>query len=589
MDFVFNIFASTLIFIGVITLLVSYYVFQKKGGAVRLFAIMMFGNAIWSITSGFELASQTLEQMKLFINLEYIGITILPLGWFLFCLELTGKDHWYKKPFNLGFLITVSVVTNLLVWTNDYHHIYYSSMTLDTTGEFPAVKIGLGIAYYIFTAYFYTLLVIGNYLLLVKFRKADPIYRRQNYLIIIGSLIPWAANISYLLGFRAVENLDITPFAFAATLFFVSIALYRFKLFDIVPIAREKVMDLIQDGFVILDSKKRVLDYNLAFKKYLKNGRQTNIIGEDIDDLLPGQPDFITFLEVRESGNIELQVTTAEETFDLEADVRFMNENRLNSDTIIIKLQDLTHLKKEASRAKEQKDELQRLNQLKDRIFSIIAHDLRAPLVNLSEVLKMISQDQITTEEFKTLSPILSKDIIYTTDLLENILHWSRSQLKGYGISQEFFDLKGLIVNEVSYHMPSAAAKHINIIQDVFPGAMVYADLLMIQIVIRNILNNAIKFCAKDCEIHISAVYDKEHMIKLCIEDNGVGMSESTLAKLFTGENQSTRGTMDEKGTGLGLVVCKDFMERNNGKITVSSTLDAGSKFCLYIPVDDQK
>ncbi|RZK18248.1 MAG: PAS domain-containing sensor histidine kinase, partial [Flavobacterium sp.] len=523
-------------------------------------------NAIWSIAYGLELASSSLAQIKFFINIEYIGITTLPLSWFLFCLHLSGKEIWYKRPWNMGVLSFVTILTTIVVWTNDWHHLYFKSITVDHSGYFPMANLEIGVGYKVFTSYFYVLLAIGNYLLFVKFRSADPIYRRQNYLIIVASMIPWIANIIYVLGIRPLGNLDITPFAFIATVFIIALAISRFKLFDIVPVAREKVMDLMQDGFVILDKKKRVIDYNLAFKKYLDSSKRNKIIGATLEELLPGQDAFLQSIESHNAGNVELKISNEFGVFDLDVDIRYLDDSQPNSDAIIVKMQDLTQFKKDAIKSIEQTEELKRLNQLKDRIFSIIAHDLRAPLVNLSEVLKMISDDLITPDEFKMLAPVLSKDIIYTTDLLENILHWSRSQLKGHGINKEYFDLKGLVVNEVSYHMPSARAKNITVVQDVFPGAMIYADMLMIQIVIRNILNNAIKFCYDDCEINIYAVYTKEHFIKLCIDDTGTGMEPELLEKLFSGENQSKRGTKDEKGTGIGYLesfhACLDKLQR---------------------------
>lgn len=588
MDFTFNFYALILIFCGSVTLFLSNYVYRKEGEAVQFFGIMMLANAIWSLGYGFELASTTLWQAKTFINIEYLGITALPLTWFLFCLKLSGKESWYKNRFTLFLLIAVPVITVLLVWTNHFHHLHYKNYYLDQSGDFPTVTIVPGISYRFFTIYFYALLAAGSYLLIVQFRKADPIYKRQNYSIIIAAMIPWITNICYLAGFRPMKNLDLTPFAFIATIFLISLAIYRFKLFDILPVAREKVLDLMQDGFLVLDNKHRIIDYNKAFSKYLPSDSKNQIIGTPLEALIPGQTELFKFLREHRSGKIELNVKTDKGLFDLEADIGYLNENQLNNEAIIIKLQDLTILRAESLMSKIQAQELQRLNQLKDRIFSIIAHDLRAPLVNLSEVLKMISDDQISSEEFKALSPTLNKDIVYTTDLLENILHWSRSQLKGYGINKEFFDLKGLIVNEVDHHMQAAKVKEIEIIQDVFPGGMVYADVLMVQIIIRNLLNNAIKFCSAGCLIHITAVYSGNHQIRLCINDNGIGISHEMLDKLFSGENQSTRGTMNENGTGLGLMVCKEFAEKNDGKLVVESEIGKGSSFCVYLPVDDK-
>lgn len=584
MEFAFNPYALTLICCGTITLFISYYVYNRDRGAVRWFGLMMLANAIWSIGYGFELASATLDQIKTFINIEYIGIVTLPMTWFFFCLKMTGRDRWFKRPLNLIMILIIPAATLLLVWTNAYHHIHYQDLYVSHNNGFPMAVIKPGIGYRIFTVYFYILLGAGAFMLITKFRKADPIYKKQNYSIIIGALIPWLANISYLIGLRPLGNLDLTPFAFIATIFFISIGIYRFRLFDILPVAREKVLELMQDGFMILDQHQRIIDYNSSFQHYL--GTTKKIVGKPVNELFNMQPDLLNYLQNKISGKLDLVIDTSKGSLELEADISFLNDDNLNSNIAIVKFQDQTSVKKESLKIKEQAAELQKLNQLKDRIFSIIAHDLRAPLVNLSEVLKMISNDIITPEEFKLLTPILSKDIIYTTDLLENILHWSRSQLKGYGINKEHFNLRNLIINEIDYHQPPASIKEIQIIHNVFPNVIVYADMLMIQIVVRNIINNAIKFSNTGGTIDISANYQRSGFVYLYIKDNGVGMPEEAVQKVFGGANISTRGTMHEKGTGLGLMICKEFMQRNDGDVTVESEAGKGTTFVIKIPVN---
>jgi len=586
MNFTFNIYAILLLAFGSITVALAFFIYRKGGNAVRWFSLMMFSNAIWSIAYGFELASSDTSQIKILLNIEYIGIATVPLNWFLFCLDFSGKECWYKKPINVVSLLLVPIITIIMVWTNSSHHLHYAEMKMATHTPFPMIALTPGIWYIIFTIYFYVIMACGCFLLGMKFRKADPIFRKQNYNLIIAAAIPWVANIAYLLGIRPLGYVDATPFAFIITTFLILMGIYKFKLFDIIPLAREKVLELMQDGFFVLDKDYRIIDYNKSIKRYVNYTPDMKIIGAGLEDLFPSQPNFLNMLKTHVAGKIDLEVIVNQEILYLEGDILFLNDNKINNDFSIIKLQDVTAYKKEAVRTKEQATELERLNQLKDRIFSIIAHDLRGPLVNLSEVLKMIANDQISNEEFKNISPTLSKDIIYTTDLLENILHWSRSQLKGYGINKELFNLRNLIINEINYHLPAAYLKKIKIIHDVFPGEMVYADMLMIQIVIRNILNNAIKFCNEDCQIHITANYQNNKML-VCIEDNGVGIKKSILNKLFKDENISTRGTRNEKGTGLGLIVCRDFMMRNEGDITVTSTEHKGSKFCLTIPIGE--
>jgi signal transduction histidine kinase len=513
MDFAFNSYSLILIYCGTVTLLVSYYISSRDKGAVRWFGLMMCANAIWSLGYGFELASDNLPQIKTFLNIEYIGISYLPLIWFLFCLKMCGKEKWYRRPLNLAAVLIIPTVTVLCVWTNDYHHFYYKSLSMDYSAKFPMVTIVPGAGYRIFLTYFYLLLATGSYFLLTKFRKADPVYKKQNYSILVAAFIPWLANFAYLLGFRPMGNLDITPFAFIITIFLIFIGIYRFQLFDILPVAREKVLELMQDAFVILDTKERIIDYNLAFNKYIRPSKK--IIGREIKDLFPEQQQLLHYLSSKTPGKLELKVETTQGAFELEADIRYLSDDHLNKEISIIKFQDQTNLKQESLKIREQANELQKLNQLKDKIFSIIAHDLRAPLVNLSEVLKMISDDSITPDEFKQIAPTLSRDIIYTTDLLENMLHWSRSQLKGHGISPEYFNLRNLILNEISYHLPAASIKKIDIAHNVFPNVIVFADMLMMQIVVRNILNNAIKFSNIQGIIDISAVYHKSGFIYL--------------------------------------------------------------------------
>ncbi|MES2448570.1 MAG: histidine kinase N-terminal 7TM domain-containing protein [Bacteroidota bacterium] len=584
MDFAFNVYSTFLIVCGLLTLILAGYIFKQGGSTVKWFSVMMFANSIWSIAYGLELASSTIKQIKILINIEYIGIATVPILWFIFCLYFSGKECWYKKPLNFISIVTIPIVTILMVWTNPLHHLHYKSLTISLDGPFPIANIEPGPWYLIFTTYFYVTLACGTFLVIKKFKTIDSIYKKQNYSIVIAALVPWITNMFYLLGIRPFGHIDLTPFAFIIATFLIFIGIYRFKLFDIIPIAREKVLALMQDGFFVLDHQNRIIDYNKSTTQFIDSKINEDLIAKHIEYVLPNQPQLLEHIETHTPGKVELNLTVDGNYFYLEADILFLNENKINNNFTIIKLQDLTTLKKDAITAKEQAKELEKLNQLKDRIFSIIAHDLRGPLVNLSEVLKMISNNQISTEEFKILSPSLSKDIIYTTDLLENILHWSRSQLKGFGIKKEFFNLRSLIINEINYHLPAATLKQIKIIHDVFPGEMVYADILMIQIVMRNIINNAIKFCHPNCEINITAAYQKNHNMLICIQDNGIGIPEDVIDKIFKEENVTTRGTSNEKGTGLGLMVCKDFMERNDGDITVTSTVGVGSKFCITVP-----
>lgn len=584
MEFAFNNYALTLLFFGAIALFLSFYILKNETGAVRWVGFMVLSNAIWSLAYGAELASVSLPQMKFFINIEYLGISSLPIAWVLFCLALVEKKEWFSKTFNKILVVTIPVFTLLLVWTNDFHHIYYKQLSIDNSGSFPMLEIVPALSFHIFTAYFYIIYTVGSYILIIKFKNSDTAYRRQNYIVLIAAFIPWIANICYMTGLRPLRHLDLTPYAFLLTTILVCLGIYKYKLFDILPVVRKKILELMQDGFIVLDHRERVIDYNAAFLRYVVNNTSHIITGKKLEELFPDQPLLVSLVNRQFDGKQLLFIQTINGLCEVEADIRIINADQPNRLATIIKLQDLTDLRKEAVKSKQQADELQTLNALKDRIFSIMAHDLRGPLLNLSEVLKMITSNMISLEEFKMLSPTLTRDITYTTDLLENILHWSRSQLNGYGINKEAFDFSVLVNNEVNYHLSAAEVKKIKVVQAIPPLLVAYADRLMIQIVLRNLITNAIKFCNTGCQIDIFVSEHTSDYMHICIEDNGVGISEDIIKRLFSGEQVSSRGTQNEKGTGLGLMVCRDFMERNLGSMTVKSTVGVGSAFYLSIP-----
>ena len=351
MDFTFNAYSIVLLVCGSATIILSNYIYSRGGITVRLFVLSMLAIAIWSITYGLELASGTLKQIKFFINLEYIGVAILPLTWFFFCLHFNDKECWYKKPRNFALAAFIPVVTLFMVWTNDYHHLQYSKMALALDGPFPLADHTPGIWYYVFLGYFYITLACGSYLLINKFRSSDAIYKKQNISILIAALIPWIANIASMLGLKPYGYIDITPYGFILTSFFIIIGIYRFRLFDIIPVAREKVLELMEDGFFVLDQQNRIIDYNGATKKYIAAPRNS-FIGVLIDEIFPHQPQLLERLNTHQTGKIEMVLMVNQQELLLEVDVLFLHNNNFHNNFSILKIQDLTHFKKDAIRTK---------------------------------------------------------------------------------------------------------------------------------------------------------------------------------------------------------------------------------------------
>lgn len=237
----------------------------------------------------------------------------------------------------------------------------------------------------------------------------------------------------------------------------------------------------------------------------------------------------------------------------------------------------------------KQRDRLEHLNQTKDKFFSILSHDLRNPfnsLLNITNLLKQNFQNY-TEKQLKHFIDNINKSIKETYNLLENILHWSRSQTNSITISPENIDIMEIAKHNIS--LLENAAKHKNIsIRFHTANAedrYVLADANTINTVVRNLISNAIKFTKRNGEIDIYSKKSKDNVL-FSVKDNGIGIEKKHLKRLFRIDvSHSTKGTANESGTGLGLILCKEFVEKNNGKIRIKSKLNEGSTFTITLPV----
>jgi len=233
-----------------------------------------------------------------------------------------------------------------------------------------------------------------------------------------------------------------------------------------------------------------------------------------------------------------------------------------------------------------QRKELESLNSTKDKFFAIIAHDLKNPfstVLGLSELLAK-EFESFEPDKLKVFIEQIYKYSNNTFNLLENLLQWSMLQTGRMPLRPKLIDLKGLVDENIELLRGNALQKGIRIETEIENDLFVYVDVSMITTVLRNLLSNAIKFTSQYGIIKIKVEKD-DKMVKVSVIDNGVGISNQDLEKLFKiDSNPTTIGTSQEKGTGLGLILCKDFVERNGGKIWVESELEKGSSFIFTIP-----
>lgn len=296
-------------------------------------------------------------------------------------------------------------------------------------------------------------------------------------------------------------------------------------------------------------------------------------------------------LQVLNSGVPKLNY---EESWKTDEGIKWLNTSKIpfvdgNGEVIgIIGISmDITKRKQNEEELDIKNKELSKVNTEKDKFFSVLAHDLKSPfnsIIGFSELL-VERAGEGDCKGIAKFADIIQQSSQRAMDLLMNLMEWSQSQTGRMEFNPEYFELVSVINEHMLFFKDIAGQKSISTSSKLPPNAAVFADKAMINTVLRNLISNAIKFTYPGGNINIS-MEEKPDEIKVSVSDNGVGISTDSMKKLFRiDENFTTNGTQNEKGTGLGLILCKEFIEKHGGRIWAESEVGKGSRFYFSLPL----
>jgi signal transduction histidine kinase len=268
----------------------------------------------------------------------------------------------------------------------------------------------------------------------------------------------------------------------------------------------------------------------------------------------------------------------------------YLFEYRKELESKIQHLENNERLKEEIARRKQVEEKLKEINLAKDKFFSIVSHDLknRFNTLHMSIYLLKNYHETLDKDSLKENINILDGEVRKVYKFMENLLEWSRLQRGKITCSSKKFDIKEVIEDNIHLHKESFKLKDIDLVNRIEAEVFVYADVNMINTVVVNLLDNALKFTPKGGGIDV-AVRERETHVEVIIADTGVGIPQENIDKIFQfDKNMTTKGTDGEKGTGLGLSLCKEFVEKNGGEIWVESQEGEGSVFTVTLPKSDR-
>ncbi|TAF73583.1 MAG: PAS domain-containing sensor histidine kinase [Bacteroidetes bacterium] len=240
---------------------------------------------------------------------------------------------------------------------------------------------------------------------------------------------------------------------------------------------------------------------------------------------------------------------------------------------------DITHLKSQLQEIENSVDRYKQINETKDKLLSMVSHDVRAPIHQLKMLIEFYNSDTIDVTVLKEQSKNVLNSLDSIINFLNNLMNWTHSQSNGFKFKADVVDINSLIDDKTILFKPMTDLKNIKITNNIKPNTYIYIDENCIRLVVRNLLSNALKFTRPNGEI-IFDIENYEDEVVIKVSDTGVGISNDKINKIFDGD-YTTNGTNKEKGTGLGLKLCKEFIELSGGKIWAESVENQGSTFCF--------
>ncbi|MFA6505420.1 MAG: histidine kinase N-terminal 7TM domain-containing protein [Treponemataceae bacterium] len=263
-------FSVVITFLGLLScgLSLSLFVYASRrhnsAPGIVPFSLLMLANAIYAAAYTIELNTLDLSSAVFWLKVEHLGVTMIPVFWVLFANAFVDKTPKHSGHLALS-LSVLPIITIVLAFTNDFHHLLYTGFRLDPELDLTVIIASRGPWYWINAVYLYSLLFLGTTRIILRIFGSSKAFRTQSIVIVAGVLFPWFAH-AVLIIRKGPYNLDPTPFALSVSGVLLVFGIYKFRLFDLIPIARERVVEAIRDGVIILDTKSRFVDANIAAK-----------------------------------------------------------------------------------------------------------------------------------------------------------------------------------------------------------------------------------------------------------------------------------------------------------------------------------
>lgn len=579
---------SIIEFITAVAALVTILILwrYRKQQEVKFLILLQFLVVIWAITYAFEFATNDLNTKILWSQLSYLGIAFTPVFYFFFAVSFSQKSNFVTRK-NVLLSMILPLITLVLVFTNQQHHLVWSEVTLDPVANIAHYEHGPW--FWFFWGYVLLMIFSGLTTLLLSIYKFTAYYQSQIATLLISTLIPVVANMMYVTGINPYPGFDWTPVSFVLSGLVISVGIVRFKMFDLVPFARNELFDNMDDGVIVVNSEGFVEDCNFSVCHIFGFTKKT-IIRQSFSVLFSEYPDLIAVMNQKKVEYIQMEIVPKQNNrfFQVSISPIYYKSRKFSGNLFLF--HDVTALKNTENELKETNSQLIDEIQIREKLIEdldafahTVAHDLKNSLgsiVSSSDLMEEIirSNDTKLLNELATLiKSSASKSLQITQELL--IL----ATVSHQEIIKKELDMN-VILSEVQKQLHDSIQKSGAVITStqIWPAAAGYAP--WVEEVWMNYLTNAIKYGGKPPEINIGAEKQNNGMVRFWIKDNGNGIPKEEQTRIF--KKYIRLSPASAEGYGLGLSIVKRIIEKLDGKVGLESAgkPGEGSVFWFELP-----
>jgi len=590
MQWQFTPYAVVSVVASVTLLIVALAIWRRRPGAgVIPLIVMLAGVVEWSLANALELSLTSFFAKQFLSGIVYVGITTVPAAWLLFSLEYTGRGRWVTRR-NILLLTIEPLLTLIFVFTNRYHNLFWTERVLDTSGAFVLMISTHGPAFWVHAAYSYILILVSTGFLIEAFVRSPQLYRGQVGWLLLGSFAPWVANALFIFNLSPLPDfVDLTPLAFTITGLAVGWSMYRYQLMDIVPVARDTVIEGISEAVLVLDQTNRVVDANPAALKLLGTTSQA-VIGNSLAEMLPDRQDLIeAYRDVTQtSAEIALKMAGGQmREFKMTISPLLTRQGKPVGRVIV--LHDISKLKQANRDLIAARQKAEEANVLKSQFLATMSHELRTPLnaINgFTEILLEGMAGPLSERQTTNLERVHAnaRDL---RQLIDDLLDLAKIEAGRTEIIKKPFSVREWLDEVTEQTRSLADEKGLRFIARLNPNMpeTIIGDPGRLKQIALNLISNAVKFTeAGEVEISVQREGDERWMLN--VSDSGIGIPSHALEYIFEKFRQvDGQATRKHGGSGLGLAIVRNLALMMGGNVRVNSEVGKGTTFTVLLPL----